>query len=102
MSDITQARRDLVARILRGTGRASQAERQAAFDNAGVAEPLRALVDKVARQAHRVTDEDIASARRAGFTEDQLFELIVCAAIGQATRQYDSAARALDSASRKD
>jgi len=30
-----------------------------------------------------------------GLSEDQIFELVVCAAIGQATRQYQSALGAL-------
>jgi hypothetical protein len=69
MSDITQARKELVARILEGDGRASRAQRCAAFDNAGVAEPLARLIDKVAKQAYKVTDEDIAAARASGLTE---------------------------------
>jgi alkylhydroperoxidase family enzyme len=99
MSDITQARRALVARVLSGPGRASEAERRAAFDDTGLTGTLRALVDKVAKHACRVTDDDIASATAAGYTEDQLFELIVCAAIGQATRQHEAALAALDAAS---
>jgi hypothetical protein len=50
MSDITQARTALVARILEGDGSASHAQRRAAFDNAGLAEPLKTLIDKVAKQ----------------------------------------------------
>jgi hypothetical protein len=95
MSDITQARKALVARILEGDGRASHAQRRAAFDNAGLPEPLTKLIDKVARHAYKVTDEDIAAARASGFSEDQIFEIVVCAAIGQATRQYDAALAAL-------
>jgi hypothetical protein len=95
MSDITQARKALVARILEGDGRASHAQRRAAFDNAGLPEPLTMLIDKVARHAYKVTDEDIATARASGFSEDQIFEIVVCAAIGQATRQYDAALAAL-------
>jgi alkylhydroperoxidase family enzyme len=53
------------------------------------------LIDKVARHAYKVTDEDIAAARASGFSEDQIFEIVVCAAIGQATRQYDAALAAL-------
>lgn len=68
------------------------------FDNAGLTEPLRTLVDKVATQAHLVGDEDIASARASGLDEDQIFEIVVCAAIGQATRQHDAALAALDAA----
>src|SRR5262249_49421381 len=95
MSDIVQAREALVVRILEGDGRASRAQRRAAFDNAGLAEPLTTLIGKVARHAYKVTDEDIAAARGSGLSEDQVFELVVCAAVGQATRQYDTALAAL-------
>jgi hypothetical protein len=98
MSDITQARKDLVARILEGDGRASRAQRRAAFDNAGVAEPLARLIDKVAKQSYKVTDEDITAAKASGLSEDEIFELVVCAAIGQAMRQHDAALAALTEA----
>jgi hypothetical protein len=98
MSDITHARKALVTRILEGDGKASSAQRRAAFDNAGLIEPLRKLIDKVAKRAYQVTDEDIAAARASGISEDQIFELVVCAAIGQATRQYDTAIAALETA----
>jgi signal transduction histidine kinase len=101
MSDITQARKALVARILEGDGRASHALRRAAFDNLGLAEPLSALIDKVARHAYKVMDEDIAAARASGLSEDEIFEFVVCAAIGQATRQYNAALAALDAVTRR-
>lgn len=102
MSGFTQARKALVARTLEGDGRASHAQRRAAFDNAGLGEPLSALIDKVARHAYKVTDEDVAAARASGLSEDQIFELVVCAAIGQATRQYDAAVAALEAATKKE
>ena len=46
MADITQARRGLVGRILEGDGTASQTLRRGAFDNAGLVEPLRTLIEK--------------------------------------------------------
>jgi hypothetical protein len=98
MSDIKQARKKMTNRILEGAGSASPSERRAAFNNSGLAEPPATLIDKVARHAYSVTDEDIAAARASGLSEDQLFELVVCAAIGQATRQYDTALAALDAA----
>jgi len=98
MSDITQARRAVVARILEGDGRASHAQRRAAFDNAGLVQPLSTLIDKVAKRAYTVTDEDIAAATASGFSDDQIFEMVVCAAIGQATRQYNTAVAALEAA----
>ena len=101
MSDITSARKALVTRILEGDGIASRAQRRAAFSNAGLPEPLSTLIDKVAKRAYTVTDEDIATAKASGLSEDQIFELAVCAAIGQATRQYDTAFAALDAATER-
>ena len=102
MSDIGEARKALVRRILEGAGEASPSERRAAFQNSGLAEPLGALVDKVARQAYRVTDEDITATKMSGLSEDQVFEIVVCAAIGQATRQCDTALAALEAATGKE
>ena len=100
MSDIAQARKELVARILEGDGRASHAQRRAAFDNARLAEPLSTLIDTVAKHAYKVTDEDITAARASGLSEDEIFEIVVCAAIGQATRQYATAVAALEDATK--
>ena len=86
MPDVRQAQKALVKRILEGDGKASPSERRAAFNNTGLAEPLGTLVDKVAKHAYRVTDEDITAAKVSGLTEDQVFEIVVCAAVGQATR----------------
>jgi hypothetical protein len=102
MSDIGQARRALVRRILEGDGKASPSERRAAFNNSGLAEPAATLIDKVARHAYRVTDEDIAAVRALGRSEDQVFEIVVCAAVGQASRQYDTALAALETATGKE
>jgi len=102
MSDIRQARNALSNRILEGDGRASPSERRAAFNNSGLVEPLGALADKVARHAYKITDEDITAARASGLNEDQIFEIVVCAAVGQATRQYDTAVAALEAATGKE
>src|ERR1700729_3682611 len=102
MSDIRQAREALARRILEGAGKVSPSERRAAFQNSGLAKPLAALVDKVARHAYRVTDEDITAAKLSGLTEAQGFEIVVCAAMGQATRQYDTALAALEAATGKE
>lgn len=98
MSNIREAREALVQRILEGAGEASRTDRQAAFNDRGLPEPLGALVNNVAMHACRVNDEDINALKASGFGEDQIFEIVVCAAIGQATRQYDAALAALDTA----
>jgi hypothetical protein len=102
MSDIEEARKALARRILEGDGKALPSERQAAFSNSGLAKPVSTLVDKVAEHAYRVTDEDIHVVKASGLSEDQIFEIVVCAAIGQATRQYDTALAALKAATGKE
>lgn len=94
-------RTKLVKRILEGDGKASREARVAAFRNEGVAEPARALIDKVAKNAYRISDEDIAAAKQTGLTEDEIFELVVCAAIGQSSRQIENALAALDAATKE-
>jgi hypothetical protein len=95
MSDITQLHRALIARVLDGDATAPTELRRAAFEDADLDEPMRTLIDKVAHHAYRVSDEDIAAVRAAGLGEDQIFEIVVCAAIGQASRQYQTAMAAL-------
>jgi signal transduction histidine kinase len=102
MSNVMEARKRLIARILEGAGHASHAQRRAAFDDVGLEAPLSTLIDKVAKHAHKVTDEDIAAARAFGLSEDQIFEIAVCGAVGQAVRQHDKALAALEAATRKE
>ena len=66
-----------------------------------VPDGARALLEKVTKHAYKVIDEDIAAAKATGLSEDQLFELTICAAMGQATRQLDSAMAALDAATKE-
>lgn len=98
MAEIAQLHRELVARVLEGNGKATAELRRAAFENADLNEPIRTLIEKVANHAHRVTDEDVAATRAAGLSEDEIFEIVICAAVGQASRQYTSALAALASA----
>jgi hypothetical protein len=85
----------LVNRILHGPGRAPADQRAGAFDDVDLPGPLRRLLDKVATKSAQVTDADFAVAAAAGFTDDQLFELVICAAVGQSTRQYEAGLAAL-------
>src|ERR1700722_14525442 len=98
MSDIGQAREALARRILEGDSKASPSERRAAFSNSSLAGSLAVLVDKVARYAYRVTDEDIAAEKESGLSEDRIFEIVGWAGVGKATRQYDSGLAALETA----
>jgi hypothetical protein len=100
VSGIAHAQTALIERILAGPGTAPQAQRRAAFDNAGLEEPLRTLVDKIANKASSISDADVTALLASGTTEDQVFEIAVCAAIGEATRQYEAARAALDAAAK--
>ena len=93
-------RKTLVEHVLATPGHVSPDQRRAAFANEGVPAPARALIDKVAKHAYRVTDEDVA-ATRENLDEDQVFELVVCAAVGQASRQLESALAALEAAAKE-
>jgi len=87
MTDITQLHRALVARVLDSDATSPPELRRAAFDNAGLSEPIRTLIEKVAYRAYSVTDEDIGEVRAAGLNEDQIFEIGVVASNGQGKRQ---------------
>ncbi len=84
--------------ILEGRGRSSAEARRQAYDGEGAPGAVASYIAKVRDHAYKITDEDIEALRAAGLDDDQIFELSVAAAVGQATRQYDAAAAALDEA----
>ncbi|HUY75777.1 MAG TPA: hypothetical protein VMV29_03330 [Ktedonobacterales bacterium] len=57
--------------------------------------PLVAYAEKVRRYAYRVTDEDIAALKAAGYTEDQIFEATLSVAFGAARQRYVAGMAAL-------
>ena len=85
----------LVDRVLNGEGKASPELRARAFGNAGLPPTLQALISKVATRPTEVSDADFAAAKESGFTEDQLFELVTSAAVGQSSRMYEAGLAAL-------
>ena len=56
----------------------------AAGDDVDLPDDLRPYVEKVARNAYKVTDEDVAALRAAGYSDDAIFELTLAAALGAA------------------
>ena len=89
------AYRALVDCVLTGEGRASAELRARAFSNDGLGPPLDVLVGKVAERPAQVTEADLAAAKASGCTEDELFELVICAAVGQSARLYEAGLAAL-------
>ena len=71
--------------------------RQAAARNADVPDDLAALVDKIHRHAYKVTDEDVEQARRQ-YSEDELFDIIVSAALGASCERLTAALRVIEGA----
>jgi rRNA maturation endonuclease Nob1 len=47
-----------------------------------VPENLREYVDAISLHAHRITDADIEALRRAGYSEDEIFEISISVALG--------------------
>jgi alkylhydroperoxidase family enzyme len=101
VADYDGHRKAAIDRALNGSANASPDERRAAFANDGVPPPMRELIEKVTHHAYKITDDDVASVKARGVSEDEIFELVVCAAYGQATRQLDVARRALAEAIKK-
>ena len=66
---------------------------------AGILPPgVRELVEKVARHPNRITDDDFAHLRHQGYSEDALFEIVVCAAVGAGAARFERAMEALQDA----
>ena len=85
----------LVDRVRTGPATAALELRAQAFSNEGLPAALDALVGKVAARPGQVTESDFAAAKAAGYAEDQLFELVVCAAVGESARLYEAGLAAL-------
>jgi hypothetical protein len=64
-----------------------------------VPEVLREFVDKIATQPWTVNDDDFARLRGAGYSEDQLYEVTLAAALGAGLARFDAGLRAIEEAS---
>lgn len=85
-----------VAAVLKGPGKVASSLRLAIARGESPPE-LQTLVDKIRAHAYRVTDEDLAAARQR-YSEDELFEIIVSAAVGAADERLSAALAALEQA----
>lgn len=85
------------ASVFDGPGESDRAIRQAVAEGKDVPLELAALVDKIHRHAYKVTDDDLARLR-ATYSEDQLFEIVVGAALGAARQRLVAGFAALEKA----
>ena len=98
MHDPHAALRDQVlGRVLEGPGETDPAVRRAAADGKGVPPDLQALVDKIHNHACKVTDEDLARLQTR-YSDDQLFEIVVSAALGASRKRLFAGLAALEKA----
>jgi hypothetical protein len=61
---------------------------------------LRDFVDNTALHAYRITDEEIAALRKAGYSEDTIFEIAVSAAVGGGLARLERGLAALEGGKR--
>ena len=78
-------------------GHSDPAVRRAAAVGTNAPPDLQALVDKIHRHAYKVTDDDLARLR-ATYTDDQLFEIVVSAAVGASRQRLEAGLSALEQA----
>jgi len=88
----------LLGRILNGPGKTTRNLRISAFNNEDVPEPLRDLIGNIVARPPQITDADFATAAAAGYDDDELVEMVICAAVGEANRQYEAGVAALAAA----
>jgi len=76
-------------------GSLSEVVRQTITAGRNVSGPLGSYVRKVAEHAHEITDDDIGSLHAANYTDDEIFEATVSAALGAGLFRLDCVLRAL-------
>ena len=69
--------------------------RVAARPDRPVPAEMEPYLEKVRRGAYRVTDGDVDELRAAGFSEDEIFEQTVSAAVSEGLVRLDAALKAL-------
>lgn len=82
--------------LLEGAGKLPKEIRSAAAGAGGeLPEELNRLASKIERHAYKVTPEDYAALKQAGWPEEQLFELVLSASLGAGLSRLLAAERAL-------
>jgi len=89
-------RKNVITRVLDGAGVAAPSERHVAFEGKGAPAELQSLIDKVEAHAYKVTDDDLRRLQQT--YSDELFEIIVSAALGASERRLLAGLEALDQA----
>lgn len=56
---------------------------------------LEAYINKVTRHAYKVTDQDVQQLKQAGYSEDAIFEITLCASVGAGLARFERGLHAL-------
>jgi alkylhydroperoxidase family enzyme len=100
MDRYADLRADLARCVLESPATLDRSVRAAIAADRDVPDALAAFSAKVHRHAYRVTDEDVAALRAAGYSEDQIFEAVISAALGASQRRLDAALAAMNTEAR--
>ena len=98
MSKYDEFVKRLTAAVLESRGETPPELRRAiaAHRMSDVPAALRSYVEKVSQHAYKVSDDDIAALKRAGYSEDQIFEVTAAAAVGAALARMEKGLSALE------
>lgn len=99
-SRYTRQHKKLRYAVLDAPATADATLRLAAYCGKGLAEPLSGYVEKLRQHAYRVQDDDIEQVHDAGYSEDQIFEVTVAAALGAGDTRLRAGLSALNEALR--
>jgi alkylhydroperoxidase family enzyme len=97
-SSFRRALSGLERSLLAGERCAPVSDRRAAAAGEPREGPLHEYLERVRTEAHAVTDAEVAELRRLGHTDDEIFELTVCAAFGAAQRRLGAGQLAIAAA----
>ena len=68
------------------------------FGSGPLPESIQPLVEKIGQCPWTVDDQDFARLRAAGYSESQLYELTLAAALGAGLKRFDAGLRAIEEA----
>ena len=92
-----------ITALLSGQGATQISLRRGVFEllrsgNGEAPAGLAVLMEKISDRPWMVSDVDISRAVEAGYSEDQIYELVLAAAAGAGVRRLDAGLRALEEA----
>jgi hypothetical protein len=85
----------LTGAVFDSPGSLAPAMRRALAEGAPVPPALAPYAQKIRDHAYLTEDSDVAAIIEAGYTEDQVYELTVCAALGAGSRRMAGGLRAI-------